>query len=46
MGYFHSITGSAENTDLAYDYFVDHVAWNRSANGRSLLECLRDRLPT
>ena len=39
--YFHSITGSKENTDLAYfGYLLGHPQWFCSAEGRNLLEIL------
>ena len=38
MGYFHGVTGSAENTALAYEYFVGHAEWFASPDGEKLLE--------
>ncbi len=39
--YFHSITASRENADLAYfGYLLGHLRWFRSPEGRGLLEIL------
>ena len=44
LGYFHGITGSAENAELAYAYLVGHAAWFAGPDGTGLLEHLRRRL--
>lgn len=44
LEYFHGVTGSAENTELAYDYFVGHAEWFGTADGVRLLEYVRHRL--
>ncbi|MFF3847803.1 phosphotransferase enzyme family protein [Streptomyces sp. NPDC002328] len=38
LGYFHGVTRSAENTRLAYEYYVGHAEWFTGANGRRLLD--------
>ncbi|WP_370132195.1 phosphotransferase enzyme family protein [Streptacidiphilus sp. EB103A] len=37
MGYFHGVTDSAENTALAYAYFVGHAEWFASSDGAELV---------
>lgn len=44
MDYFHGVTRSPQNTDLAYAYFTDHTAWFGTATGRGLLDRIRSRL--
>ena len=44
IDYFHGIMGSAENTGLAYEYFVGHAEWFASPDGARLLARLRQRL--
>lgn len=40
--YYHSVTGSKANADLAYGAFLQgHAAWFRSAAGRALLDAIR-----
>ncbi|MDH6212730.1 phosphotransferase enzyme family protein [Streptomyces pseudovenezuelae] len=38
LGYFHGVTRSAENSRLAYDYYVGHAEWFAGADGRRLLD--------
>ncbi|WP_369149119.1 phosphotransferase enzyme family protein [Streptomyces sp. R44] len=42
LGYFHGITRSAENTRLAYDYYVGHAEWFTGSAGRRLLRRLAE----
>jgi hypothetical protein len=44
MGYFHGVTRSAQNTALAYDYFVGHTRWFAGEGGAALLKRVRDRV--
>ena len=37
IDYFAGVTGSAQNTELAYQYLVDHTAWFTSPMGTGLL---------
>ncbi len=40
--YFHAITGSRANADIAYDTFLrGHAAWFHTAPGQALLESIR-----
>ena len=40
--YYHAVTGSKANADLAYgDFLQGHAAWFRSAAGRALLDAIR-----
>lgn len=41
LGYFHGVTRSAENTRLAYAYYVEHAEWFTGERGRRLLDRLR-----
>jgi Ser/Thr protein kinase RdoA (MazF antagonist) len=41
LDYFHGVIGSAESSDLAYDYYLDHAAWFTASEGKALLEHLR-----
>ncbi|MFF1679388.1 phosphotransferase enzyme family protein [Streptomyces sp. NPDC058256] len=41
MGYFHGVTRSAENTALAYEYFVGHTRWFAGEDGVRLLKQVR-----
>ncbi|MET9384374.1 phosphotransferase [Streptomyces sp. NPDC002928] len=43
LGYFHGVTRSAENTRLAYAYYVGHAEWFAGEGGRPLLERVRER---
>lgn len=43
MGYFHGITGSTENTRLAYAYLVDHAEWFTGDAGSRLVDRVRHR---
>jgi len=36
LGYFHGVTRSAENTRLAYEYYVGHAEWFAGESGRRL----------
>ncbi|KUN80732.1 phosphotransferase enzyme family protein [Streptomyces griseoruber] len=38
LGYFHGVTRSAENTRLAYEYYVGHAEWFAGDRGRHLLD--------
>ncbi|MEU6372765.1 phosphotransferase [Streptomyces sp. NPDC046909] len=38
LGYFHGVTRSAENTRLAYEYYVGHAEWFAGRDGRRLLD--------
>lgn len=41
--YFHAITGSRGNADIAYDTFLcGHAAWFAGAPGQALLQAVRD----
>ncbi|OOG51554.1 phosphotransferase [Rhodanobacter sp. C01] len=41
--YFHSITGSRANADVAYDTFLlGHAAWFTTPPGQALLQAIRD----
>jgi Ser/Thr protein kinase RdoA (MazF antagonist) len=44
IDYFRDVTGSAQNAELAYRYFVDHTAWFTSPAGRRFLDLLRAAL--
>ena len=44
IDYFRGVTGSAQNAELAYRYFVDHTAWFSSPAGRTFLDRLRAAL--
>lgn len=44
IDYFAGVTGSVENTDLAYQYLVDHTAWFASPLGAGLLARLAQHL--
>lgn len=35
--YFHSLTGSPENADLAYAYLIEHARWFHQPEGQRLL---------
>lgn len=41
IDYFRGVTGSAQNAELAYRYFVDHTAWFASPSGAAFLDRLR-----
>ncbi|WP_369231227.1 phosphotransferase enzyme family protein [Streptomyces sp. R21] len=41
LGYFHGITGSRANADLAYQYLVDHTRWFTTGDGLRLLDRVR-----
>ena len=41
IDYFRGVTGSAQNAELAYRYFVDHTAWFSSPAGARFLDRLR-----
>jgi Ser/Thr protein kinase RdoA (MazF antagonist) len=42
--YFHAITGSRANADVAYDTFLlGHAAWFATSPGRTLLQAIRAR---
>jgi len=41
IDYFRGVTGSAQNAELAYRYFVDHTAWFSSPGGVRFLDRLR-----
>jgi Ser/Thr protein kinase RdoA (MazF antagonist) len=45
LGYFHGVTRSAENTRLAYEYYVGHAEWFAGESGWRLLDLLRRRVP-
>lgn len=45
LGYFHGVTRSAENTRLAYEYYVGHAEWFAGESGRRLLDLLQRRVP-
>jgi len=40
LGYFHGVTRSADNTRLAYDYYVSHAEWFAGTDGKRLLRQL------
>ena len=40
--YFRGVTGSPQNTELAYRYLVDHTAWFAGPVGGAFLERLRE----
>ncbi len=41
--YFHAVTGSRANADIAYDTFLlGHAAWFDTSAGQSLLHAIRD----
>ncbi|HEY1589035.1 MAG TPA: aminoglycoside phosphotransferase family protein, partial [Rhodanobacter sp.] len=41
--YFHGITGSRANADVAYDTFLlGHAAWFATPPGQTLLQAIRD----
>ena len=45
IDYFRGVTGSAENTELAYRYLVDHTAWFADTDeGSNLLDAIREEL--
>ena len=44
IDYFRDVTGSAQNAELAYRYFVDHTAWFASPAGARFLDRLRAAL--
>jgi len=44
MDYFAGVTGSAENTELAYRYLVDHTAWFATPLGGGFLRRLAAHL--
>ncbi|MBR7831807.1 phosphotransferase [Actinospica durhamensis] len=44
IDYFHGVTGSASNTELAYRYLVDHTAWFAGPDGSALLATIREEL--
>lgn len=44
IDYFHGITHSPENTELAYRYLVDHTAWFSTPLGTAFLSNLRSEL--
>ncbi len=44
IDYFRDVTGSAQNAELAYRYFVDHTAWFTSPAGARFLDRLRTAL--
>lgn len=44
IDYFRGVTGSAENTELAYRYLVDHTAWFAGPIGAGLLDEIREEL--
>lgn len=44
IDYFRGVTGSTENADLAYRYFVDHTAWFAGPIGARFLDRLRAAL--
>jgi len=40
--YFHGITGSTANADVAwYTFLLGHARWFRSSDGQQLLDTLR-----
>lgn len=41
IDYFRGVTGSAQNAELAYRYFVEHTAWFSSPAGARFLDRLR-----
>jgi hypothetical protein len=43
LGYFHGVTGSRANADLAYRYLVDHTRWFTTSDGLRLLDRVRLR---
>ncbi|NUS14654.1 MAG: phosphotransferase [Streptomyces sp.] len=44
LGYFHGVTRSAENTRLAYEYYVGHAEWFGGRAGRRLRSTIRSCL--
>lgn len=44
IDYFRGVTGSAQDTELAYRYLVDHTAWFAGAPGAAFLDRLRAAL--
>ena len=44
IDYFRGVTRSAQNTELAYRYLVDHTAWFSSALGVTFLNGLRSAI--
>jgi Ser/Thr protein kinase RdoA (MazF antagonist) len=44
IDYFRGVTGSAENTELAYRYLIDHTAFFAGPVGSELLEAIREEL--
>jgi Ser/Thr protein kinase RdoA (MazF antagonist) len=44
IDYFGGVTGSAQNTQLAYRYLVDHTAWFAGPVGGALVDRLRSAL--
>lgn len=41
--YYHAITGSQVNADMAYETFLrGHAAWFRTRSGQTLLQAIRD----
>ncbi|MEV0911777.1 hypothetical protein [Streptomyces hokutonensis] len=38
LGYFHGVTRSAENSRLAYEYYVGPAEWFAGEGGRRLLD--------
>jgi Ser/Thr protein kinase RdoA (MazF antagonist) len=44
IDYFRGVTGSPQNTELAYRYLVDHAAWFAGPDGGAFLDRLRSAL--
>jgi Ser/Thr protein kinase RdoA (MazF antagonist) len=44
LDYFHTVTRSPHNADLAYAYYVEHAAWFGTGPGRRYLEHIRRML--
>ncbi len=44
IDYFRGVTRSAQNTELAYRYLVDHTAWFAGPVGARLLDEIREEL--
>jgi Ser/Thr protein kinase RdoA (MazF antagonist) len=44
IDYFRGVTGSPQNTELAYRYLVDHTAWFAGPAGAEFLDGLRAEL--
>jgi Ser/Thr protein kinase RdoA (MazF antagonist) len=42
IDYFRGVTGSAENTELAYRYLIDHTAFFAGPIGSELLDAIRE----